>query len=234
MEDKAIQDLIDRYLLNQVSPEDKLKLLHMMEADPVFAQHVKESQETFRILQAARYRQLRHKLKSWDAGIQKHKRVKSKGLLFFCIAVLLILSVWCWLAYHYNSTCLAMRSFNVIEEKSISVYSSQAEWEEWQKSIDAFREEDFEKALYLFMALPETKDSFLTYRMHWNILLCQLAMNGPSPEWMEKLLVFTNSAPDPMKTEALKLWHTLQSPVYTKLYRGVISKTFTAVKPKII
>jgi len=233
-EDKAIQDLVDRYLLNQASPDDKLKLLDLMEADPVFAQYVKECEETFKMLQAARNRKLRHQMKSWDAGIEKRKRGKNKGLLFFCVFVLLAISACCWLAYYYSSVSLAMRSFNIIEEKSITAFSSQAETEDWQKSIDAFRDEEFEKANYLFMALSETTDSALAFRIRWNILLCQLAMNGPTKEWMEELQDYSNKAPDPMRSEALRLLHILQSPLYTKLYRGVLQKTFTSVKPKII
>ena len=234
MEDKAIQDLVDRYLLNQASPDDKLKLLHLMEADPVFAQYVKECEETFSILQAARNRHLRNQLKSWDAGIKKQKQDKGKGLLLLFILVLLFFSAWCWLAYHYSSVALARRSFNVIQENSISTFSSKVESEEWQKGIEAFRNEEFEKANYLFMAMPETADSALADHVYWNILLCQLTINGPTKEWMDALLEFSNKAPDPIKSEALKLLHILQSPLYTKLYRDILYKSFTAVKPKII
>jgi len=234
MENKAIQDLVDRHLLNQASPDDKMKLLHLMEADPVFAQYVKECEETFNVLQAARNRHLRNQMKSWDAGIKNQKKGKDKGLLFLFILGLLVISAWCWLTYSYSSVALAKRSFNAIEESSISIGGNKVENEEWQRSIKAFRNEEFEKAIYLFKGMPETVDSTLASHVHWNILLCQLALNGPSKEWMEALLEFSSKTPEPMRSEALKLLHILQSPVYTKLYRDVLHKSFTSVKPKII
>lgn len=229
MNDRQIQDLVDSYLLRQISPENKTKLLDMMEADPVFAQYVKEGEETFRVLQAARDRELRNKLKAWDAGMEKKNRGKGRGLLFLFLFVSLVITCWCWLANHFSPVTMATHSFNAIHlsENRISE-------DGWQKGIEAFRHQDFEKAFLVFKSLPETDDQSKTANIQWNILLCQLAMNGSSKEWLEDLIGFSKIAPEPIRTEAEKLSQVIQSPIYTNLYRGVLCKTITSVKPKII
>jgi hypothetical protein len=234
MSNREIQDLVDSYLLHQINAEDKARLLDMMEADPVFAQSVKESEETFKVLQLARNRELRAKLKTWDAAAEQPKRGRSKGLLFFFLCVFLFISFWCWISYHFSPVTMAMHSFNAIPEFDIQITDHMTSVDYWQEGMDAFRQEDFENAMLEFMSIPQTNDQTVTAHVRWNVLLCQLALNGPTHEWIAELNGFSKNAPEPIRTEAMKLLHVIQSPLYTNLYRGVFQKTITSVKPKII
>jgi|GEM_PF-1078014 len=234
MKDRMIRDLVDSYLLNQINADDKAKLLAMMEADPVFAQYVKESEETFKVLQSARDRELHEKLKAWDVEAEKPKHGRGKRLLFFLFFVFLFVSFWCWLSYHFSPVTMAIHSFNAIPQHSIQVLDNSITKDEWEKAIETFRHKDFEKAMFLFMTLAETDDPVIAAQSRWNILLCQLALNGPTNKWLEELDGFSKNASEPIHSEAEKLFRKIHSPLYTNLYRGILHKTFTSVKPKII
>ena len=234
MNDRMIQDLVDSYLLNQISADDKAMLLDMMEADPVFAQYVKECEETFNVLQAARDRELREKLKTWDVEAKTSKRGSGKGLLIFLLFVFVLVSFWCWLSFHFSPAILAMHSFKATYENEIRFAGTSTVDKAWKEGIEAFNKEDFEKAMLEFMSIPPTNDKTKMINVQWNILLCQLALNGPSNKWLDDINAISKTAPEPIHSHAEKLFRQIHSPLYINLYSGILHKTFTSIKPKII
>jgi hypothetical protein len=129
---------------------------------------------------------------------------------------------------------MAMRGFNAIPENTVHASENRKYPAGWQEGIDAFRRKDFEKAMVVFMSVPLNEDTTMADIARWNILLCQLAMNGPSNEWLADLNAFSKNAPDPMRAEAKKLLRVVHSSLFNNLFKGNLHKTFTSVKPKII
>lgn len=230
MNQRAIQELVDSYLLGQISPENKKMLLDMMEADPVFAQHVRESEETFRLLKKARDRELRQKLKSWDTEIKKRTGGKNK-LLLGLAAILLVISIWCWMDNHFSREHIAYQSFIAVQNQ---IDATPQDSGIWQKGIEAFRQRDYDHALLIFMTVAEDHNSAMAYYAAWNVLLCQLALYGPDENWEREMVALTRLSPDPINANAAELLKKIHSPFYRIWYRGVFHKSLTSVKPKII
>ena len=234
MKQRQIHDLVDSYLLGRISPENK-KLLHeMMEADPAFAREIKESEEAFRILQLARQRELRQKLLTWDALSALRNGRKKKGLLILLVMILLCFSSWCWMTYYFSPVHLAKQSFNSLQNVYHPLLESPLIKAKWNAGTKAFNNEDFENAMLIFMSLTENNDSSMKYYCDWNILLCRLALDGPTPGWEEDVIAFLKRAPGPIQLSAEHLLKTIRSPLYTRLYRSLLKKGVSSVKPKII
>jgi len=230
MNQRAIQELVDSYLIGHISPENKKMLLDLMEADPVFAREVRESEETFRLLKKARDRELRQKLKSWDT--EAKKRISGKNKLLLCLAaIFLIISIWCWMDNHFSREHLADQSFTAVQKQFNAPPQDSGIW---QKGIAAFRQRDYDNALLIFMSLADDQTSSMTYYAQWNVLLCQLALSGPDEDWEIEMETLTRISPDPIKAGAAELLKKIHSPFYRIWYRGVFHKSLTSVKPKII
>ncbi len=234
MNHSAIQELVDNYLLNQISPGDKKRLLTMMDHDPELARYVKEGVETVQILQLARDRDLRDKLKRWDARIEKTQRGKGKRLLFLFVLGLLAIVFWCWMTYRFSPENLAMQSFKAIPANVFPYTEREPFLDAWQRGNSAFLRGDYEKALIFYLSCTGFDAPAMSDQVRWNILLCQLAINGPSNLWLQDLSDFSLAARDPFQSEAENLLRRIQSPLYSILYHGVLHKTITSIKPKII
>lgn len=206
----------------------------MMQADPVFAQGVKESEEAFQILQLARQRELRQKLKNWDLISSKSNNRKKKGLLLALVLILLCFSSWCWLSYYYSPVHQAQQSFNSIQSHFLPELESPFVSEKWNAGTNAFKQEDFENAMLIFISIRGSVDSLTKYQCDWNILLCQFALNGPTARWEEDLVSFSKQAPMAFQSSAEKLLKTIRSPFYTRWYKSLLKKSVSSVKPKII
>jgi flagellar basal body-associated protein FliL len=234
MKHRHFLELIDSYLLGQISQENKKLLLDKMEAEPDFAQFVKESEEAFTVLQYARQRALRQKLKAWDAADTKSGNRKKKGLLILLILVFLVLASWCWLAYYYSPVNLAKKSFHDVNLHYQYSSKMEPDFEKWQNGMNAFGNEDFENAILLFKSVEEPVEWNLKFYKDWNILLCQLALHGADADWQQDLDAFSKQAPEPFRSAAKKLLKTIQSPLYSRLFQGILKESVTSVKPKII
>jgi hypothetical protein len=234
MKHRHFLELIDNYLLDQISPEDKKLLLDKMEAEPDFAQFVKESEEAFTVLQFARQRALRQKLKAWEAAATTSNNRKKKILSIFLVLVLLVFALWCWLTYYFSPVNLAKQSFNDVYLHYQYSPKMEPDSEKWQKGMNAFRNEDFENAMLLFNSVEKTGESNLKFYKDWNILLCQLALQGPGADWQQDLDAFSKQAPEPFRYAAEKLLKTIQSPLYSRFFQGILKESVTSVKPKII
>ena len=229
MNQRAIQELVDSYLLGQISPENKKMLLDLVEADPVFAQQVRESEETFRLLKAARDRELRQKLLTWDT--EAKKSISGKKRLLYCLALLLlVISLWCWMDNQFSREHIAVQSFTAVQ-KQIEIAPQYKGI--WQNGIDAFRERDYDNAMLIFMTLADDQTSSMIYAQ-WNVLLCQLALYGPDEAWENRVEKLIEMAPDPVKANAVELLKKIHSPFYRIWYHSVFHKSLTSVKPKII
>ena len=230
MNQRAIQELVDSYLLGQISPENKKMLLDLVEADPVFAQQVRESEETFRLLKAARDRELRQKLLTWDT--EAKKSISGKKRLLYCLAfILLLISLWCWMDNHFSREHIAYQSFNAVQRQ---IPATPQDSGSWQKGIEAFRQRDYDKALLIFLTLAENQTSPAAYYATWNVLLCQLALYGPDENWENEMEALSRLSPDPIKANAVELLKKIHSPFYRIWYRSMFHKSLTSVKPKII
>ena len=229
MNQRAIQELVDSYLLGQISPENKKMLLDLVEADPVFAQQVRESEETFRLLKAARDRELRQKLLTWDT--EAKKSISGKKRLLYCLAfILLLISLWCWMDNHFSREHIAIQSFTAVQNQ-IEITPQYTGI--WQNGIDAFRERDYDNAMLIFMTLADDQTSSMIYAQ-WNVLLCQLALYGPDEAWENRVEKLSEMAPDAVKANAVELLKKIHSPFYRIWYHSVFHKSLTSVKPKII
>lgn len=234
MKHRLFEELVDSYLLGQISPENKKLLLDQMEADPDFARHVKESEEAFRVLQLARQRELRRKLKAWDAADMRRSGRKKKTLLILLITILLGFASWCWLTYHYSPANLSRQSFHAVQNHFRISGENQMEAEKWKEGMQAFENEEYENAMIHFLSLPESDDAVLKNYRNWSILLCQLALGGPQSEWVERMKEFLEQAPEPFRSEAERLLKTFKSPLYIFFFHGVLKESVTSVQPKII
>ena len=202
----------------------------MMEADPLFAQQVRESEETFRLLKVARDRDLRQKLKSWDE--EARKRNNGKKMLMLCLAaIFLVMSIWCWMDNHFSREHIAYQSFTAVQKQFNATPQHTGIWE---KGIDAFRQRDYDNALLIFETFADDETSSMAYYAQWNVLLCQLALYGPDEAWEAEMEALTRTSPELVKANAIELLKKIHSPFYRIWYRSIFHKSLTSVKPKII
>jgi hypothetical protein len=110
---------------------------------------------------------------------------------------LICFSSWCWLTYYYSPVHLAWQSFNSIQNHYHPLSESTLVTVKWNAGTKAFVNEDFENAMLIFMSLTESRDSSVKYYADWNLLLCRLALNGPTTRWEEDMVTFSKQAPGP-------------------------------------
>jgi len=138
------------------------------------------------------------------------------------------------MTYYFSPVHLAKQSFNSLQIAYHPLLENTLVTAKWNTGTKAFLHEDFENAMLIFMSLTESSDSSLKYYSDWNVLLCRLALNGPTPGWEEDVVAFLKQAPEPIQSSAENLLKTIRSPLYTRLYRSLLKKGVSSVKPKII
>jgi hypothetical protein len=226
-----LRDLVDRHLLGTLTEAEKLSLKEMMESDTRIAEYVRESEEAFALVQHARLRRLRNRLKDWDRSEDKNRGNTGGGMTGFLLVLLSFILFFGWLGHHYSPGAMAARSF----ERTVDILPQPEEGEgAWKDGNLAFREHAFPKAILLYQPMLQSENEILSKHAQWKILLCQFAIAGPTPAWQESIQRFSVESPSVYKKEVHQLIRTLHSPTYILLYRNVFGQAVAAVKPKII
>ncbi len=225
-----LRDLVDGHLLGTLSMEEQQRLLAMIEKDPTVAQYVRESEMAFASIQAAKRRLLRQQLQDWDKEAEKN--TKGHGGWYALIWILLgLFFLFSWIGYYYSPDRMAQRSF----ERTLTISSSTQAFDPvWREGNHAFRQGAYEKAIQDYQALLQSSDPDFIQRSTWLILLCQFAMDGPTPVWQNEIQRFSRETPSVYQKEADRLIQTMHSPTYIYLYRNVFGRSMASWQPKII
>ena len=233
MEEPALFELIDQYLMGSIRPEDKLELERMMASDPEVAVLVSESRKAFNVLQAARNRQLREKLKALD----KDETQRSGFLPHWSIVMICILAIiggsWCWASYYFSNKAIAARYFKMTYQPEEEIVMSDEMKEIWKEAGNAFNDEDYSRACNLYDSILENKEYPDTFITKWNLLMSELSLHGQTAGWKQSLETFANEAPAIYGTRAQELSRLL----HADWYRIIVSLTQTDIsglKPRLI
>ena len=233
MDAPDLDALIDDYLLGNILPADKARLEQRMATDPEFAALVRDSRLAFKAIQLERNRLLKEKLKELDKvdDAKPHSTSRKTGLFFALIGIILLF-ILLLTAYEHPS-CIAKRNLIDAGETHFSRQPDQQTIEAWSLASAAFLEGDYEKSIRDFVALAGEKETPWHYTSRWNVLMVQLAAEGPDPAWLQALEAYAEVAPAPLSTKAKSLKRKLGSRFYRILFSPMQEK-FSAIKPRLI
>lgn len=231
-----IGDLIDDLLKEKISDEDLRHLEMMREAHPAIDRLVRESRETFHFLQYARYQQIRTQLREFDEKESRGtKRSPYKRYVFaFVLFLISIMIGWIMIINYYKPENLAKRCFvniaglDIMKDESLS-----NEIVNWDLANELVIKGDFLNAAGLYMVYAEDPESLFYLSSNWNILMCQLAMDGPTDSWRKELDEFKSIPFNPLKLKAIKLSRFLDSTFYKRATLKP-SSHFSVWKPRLI
>jgi hypothetical protein len=232
MEEHTLSTLIDQYLLGTISHEDRMELEALMASDPSVAESVRDSKEAYKALVHARNRQLREKLKQLDKSDPDPSGLKSKWFGWLILLMVPVL-LYTYLTYfHFDPASVARRNF----DQNPGLESSFVSWPQrtgaWKKANDAFLSEQYQEAIELYALLAE-EDSLRNAEARWNILLAQLALEGPSSNWRAGIELYARNTPEPFSSKAYKLGKLFESGLY-KICCIRIRENLSAIKPRLI
>ncbi len=236
MEEKELLELIDQYLLGRIKPDDLQKLEYLRKTNPDIQLQVKQSIEAFNVVKYLRYKQLREKLRRIDSADEKSKTgfLRQRWLVITILIIVSFLGFWLWATRHFDPAAIAMRHFlNTSERDTIRYKTKEESVKGWTQANIAFREEKFQDAILLFQPFLEDSIFEKSTAAKWNILLARFALGDTDISWKEELIVFQSTASEPFKSEALKLMHTLNSPLY-KVFVLRLSPQLSALKPRLM
>ena len=233
MEEPEILELIDQYLMGRIRPEDLTILKERMAADPAIAELVRESRETFRVIQFEKNRLLREKLKQIDKKGSWKTGFIPGWITYVMLPIIIITGGWYWTNYYYSNTAIAARyaKMPIVDIKKL--YNRQGAEGEWKKADSAFRNEEFDLAVNLYATLLEEGNKEEAYLARWKIILSQLALYGPTPNVKDTLGVFANEAPAPWQAQARKLLRLINSTWYT-VFINRVQINVSGLKPRLI
>lgn len=236
MEEKELLDLIDQYLLGRIKPDDLQRLEYLRNINPDIELQVRQSIEAFKVIKYLRYKQLREKLRQIDNADEKSK-TGFFGQRWFVITILIILSFlgfWLWAIRHFDPASIAMRHFLRTSETDMMLYETKNESvNDWTLAKIAFKDENFQEAIILFQPFLEDSLIEISAAAKWNILLARFALGDTDISWEEEMIAFQSTGSEPYKSEAMKLMHTLNSPVY-KIFVLRLSPQLSALKPRLM
>ena len=233
MEEHTISTLIDQYLSGTISPHDRSYLEQLMISDPSVAEIVRESEAAYKVLLHERNRRLKEKLRRLDKD-ETHRQ----GFLSTRMGILAILLVGCITGIllgsrYWSNASIALRNFDPTVSRDLeSSYPDDAR-ATWTKAKDAFMAKDFTTAIQLYESLSTQEVSSNTYTARWNILMAQLALEGPTSNWKMALESFAQKAPEPLASKAHKLSGVVGS-VYYRMFHHRLEEDFSSLKPRLI
>lgn len=233
MKEHTLNDWIDQYLLGTIDPEHKAQLEQLIAQDTVVAERVRDSQVAFEAIQLVRNRHLREKMREWDLDPPHQQGLISSraGRIGICIVGLL---VCIYLAGQYfHPSCLAQRNFIDVNSMVTDARPGAGEMSTWKAAEVAFKQGDFEKAILIYSSLAESQLNDQKYTARWNLLMAQLAVEGPSAGWLAGLEAFAHHAPEPLASEGRRLSKTLRNPFYRWVYASG-SSGISQIKPRLI
>ena len=233
MKEYLINDLIDQYLLGIISPEDNRELQKLIAEDPEVASLVEESKMAYKALELERRKQLKSKLRALDGQAEDPGTKSSKWIG----AVLLVLGV-CLLYFYMSSIyfspgAIAGRNYIAYKEYKTDHHVDNPQVVTWLQADDAFRNEDYQTAIQSFALLTESQDRSASMIAQWNILIAQLAIEGPGSHWQMGLDAFEKSAPEALAVKARNLRKYLNS-WYYRFFSFRFQENFSTIKPRLI
>ncbi len=233
MADNRLHDLIDQYLLGTISSEDHQVLQQHIATDPDVARMVEESKLAYKALEQERRKQLKTKLKGLDEIASGTGSTKFKWfgpLIFLCVACFFYFYMS---SFYFNPGRVAERNYISYQTFSVDHPEIIIKAVEWQLADVAFSHGEFEKAIHQFAILTESSSPYESAAANWNILIAQLALEGPVVQWKLKLEAFEKSAPEEFSLKAKALRKCLES-AYYKFFLFRFQDNLSSIKPRLI
>lgn len=233
MEDPALLEWIDQYLMGNIRPQDKAELERMMASDPEIAELVKESRMAFNVLKTERNRLLRDKLRQLDKEETRRSGFLPKWIvLSLCILVILGGS-WFWASYYFSNKAIAERYFKMSYNPEEELFLSPDMKTIWEEAGQAFRNEDFGQASNLYNSIMDNTHRSVLYSVRWNLLLSDLALHGQTVQWKQALKNFTDETPASYGIRAQELSRLLNSGWY-RIVAFFTQTDISGLKPRLI
>lgn len=233
MGEHRLTTLIDQYLLGTISPEDRSKLEQLILSDPSVSKQVRESEATYKVLQHEKNRRLKEKLRGLDRDELMHQGFFLRPIGWLTIMLLAVVGGVYLLAGYFSHPSIALRNVESYPTENTSAAEVPEDVAVWVKAQRAFLARDFESAIQYYLTLSEHPEESKAYVAKWNILLAQLALEGPTPTWKMSLDTFTKSAPEPLRSKAIRLSGLLDSFTY-RLFQKQLRDRFSSLKPRLI
>ncbi len=236
MRDTTLDDLIDDYLKDKISDVDRSHLELLMKRDPALASRLKESQETYRFLEYVRYKEIKKRLRDFDGVIPVDVNLNSfkRRWLFAILLIASILGAWICLFDYIKPIHLAERNFQIRYENDLALGKlTREDILYWNDATAYFLSGDFQNAARLFQPLSEYMHSSFSSEAKWNVLMCQLAIEGPTVLWKKEMNNYQSLVTGSFRMKAIKLLRISNS----SLYRWLIltpSSHLSALKPRLI
>lgn len=236
MNEFDLPELIDEYLLGRIRESDLARLDYLRKSDPLIDLQVRQSIETFRVLQYARYKELREKLHQIDAsGMGADRNPLSVPWVVKLVIVLVsLLGIWIWVVNYFSPQSLASRNF--IDVSPASMFDrnvNEKDIKNWERASRYFRNKDYQSAINLFELYADHPENPVTIYAKWNILLARLGQEGPVLNLRRDISQFESEAPEPLKGKAKKLLRTIDSPLY-QITVVKLSPKWSAFKPRLM
>jgi len=225
MDEHRLATLIDQYLLGTISPDDRSQLEKLILSDPAVRTLVRESEE--------KNRRLKEKLRGLDKDELMRQGFFSKRIGLLTILLLVGIAGLYVLAGYYTHESIALRNIETNPSRDNNAAYAAEDVAAWATAKNAFLARDFDSAIQHYITLSEHSESSWANDAKWNILLAQLAIEGPTPNWKMSLDTFTKSAPEPLRSKALKLSGLLDSFIY-RLFQKQLRDKFSSLKPRLI
>jgi hypothetical protein len=230
-EKQQLENLIDAWLLGQLSPEESIVLEQRIADDPEVAAMAAESRLAFEVIKAQHQKLLRQKLKDLDRDNLKHQSLLSLPAGIILLTLLFgLLSI----AIHsciQQPAVLATRYF--VRDSAITYAYAADSADLWTKAVDQFESGGFEAAIHSFQQLYDEDSSTVRTIAHWNLLMAQLAKDGESEGWKTAMHQFLQGADTIYRIKATQLLKDLDSRWY-KIFFSPESRPLESLKPRLI
>ena len=221
--------------MGTIAPIDRLELEQQMLSDPSVSAMVRESEAAFRVLQHEKKRRLKEKLRELDKDELMQQGFFSKPIGWLTILLLVMIGGVYLLVGYYSHASIALRNFEAYTGSNTNTTDIGFSVDDaiWVKAQNAFLAKDFYAAIQHYATLSDHPDASTAFLAKWNILLAQLALEGPTANWKMSLDTFTMTTPVPLKSKALKMSETLDSFMY-RIFQLQLYDRFSSLKPRLI
>lgn len=222
MNNQELEAIIDAYLSGTLPAEKKQWLEHTMTKDPTVAKAVEDSRMTMYAIQLAYDQQLRQKMRHWDAmaghtsSVKKRKRL-SRLIVQSLLALLILATLGFW---YFSPTQMARRGFH----QTLDLYQPAADSPEallWVQAQQLFDKRQYKEAGALMAEL----DTVIQLRpgniLQWNQLLCDLARQGPTEEWLRQLSGFDPGDQQTLIASHQRIQKWMKHSFYIWVYRNL-------------
>jgi len=231
MKAQPIETLIDEYLLGTISPEDKAELQQRMADDSAVADLVRDSRQTFKVIQHARNLQLKEKLRRLDQeDLQQQNLMPGKRIMALLILAAILLGAYMAFVY-FSASAIARRNFEAYTPPP--AMTNDPSLAEWTLAEKAFQTAAYEEAIQRYQALMEKTEPQEDFVARWNILMAQLALTGATPAWKLTLETFMRETPEPLASRAKKLAKNFDSGFHRMFYMH-FQKNLSSLKPRLM